>query len=536
MEPNKAATNPSTIVADAAQHPRHKPTASHISQFRPLPEEILRMGEAETACQYCGISYLLLTKYERMEAHVKEVDMEFAKLKKYVEERPQMMTRLESMLMHQKLIEEELRDTTLELQEYRARAKRDAEILASTVESQKAVQAQLVEYLRPLILDKALQQQKLAVEAAHQAAALKFQTTIKMQQKEIKSLNEALEESQQRCDRLTKELGAFRKEYVGNVEGQKSYMREMQSSYCVLEDRLHEANRQVMTITAEREKCYAENIKLQKQLEQIQSEHTSVCDSLERRAIDLQTQLGRLQEQLMQMERTIRELNTNLAAMRAERVKTIEAHQSRIKQLQEKFLEDLRRAGSEEAAKVESELRRGFVEQLNTALREQQKSLNLEFEEAKTNLLKQIDALKLQVSKSVAHQHMEEEWARRNSELQEHISKLQASSSAELNHYQVKIRALEQELARAQAELQIQGSGTERDRIAQLSAAVAKRDAEITFLKDTVRLECEERMGLVAMVTKLKQGASQSQATVQQTEQDTSRRVSGQGHSIPTSQ
>lgn len=43
---------------------------------RPLPEEILAMDESETACQYCGISYLLLNKCERMEAQVREMEKE----------------------------------------------------------------------------------------------------------------------------------------------------------------------------------------------------------------------------------------------------------------------------------------------------------------------------------------------------------------------------------------------------------------------------------------------------------------------------
>jgi uncharacterized coiled-coil protein SlyX len=49
----------------------------------------------------------------------------------------------------------------------------------------------------------------------------------------------------------------------------------------------------------------------------------------------------------MVLEKTIRELNQTLGATRIERSKTIEAHQSRIKQLQEKFLEDLKNASQD---------------------------------------------------------------------------------------------------------------------------------------------------------------------------------------------
>ena len=52
-----------------------------LRKFRPLPEEIQKMAETETACQYCGISYLLLTKYEQMETHVKQMESEMSILK-----------------------------------------------------------------------------------------------------------------------------------------------------------------------------------------------------------------------------------------------------------------------------------------------------------------------------------------------------------------------------------------------------------------------------------------------------------------------
>lgn len=73
-----------------------------LSKLRPLPDDILAMAETETACHYCGISYLLLSKYEKMETHVKDMEAEMRYLKKYVDERPGMVSRLESLLQLQK--------------------------------------------------------------------------------------------------------------------------------------------------------------------------------------------------------------------------------------------------------------------------------------------------------------------------------------------------------------------------------------------------------------------------------------------------
>lgn len=48
-----------------------------------LPQDILQMSETETACEYCGISYLILNKCEKMQEIVKEMEEERGKLRVY---------------------------------------------------------------------------------------------------------------------------------------------------------------------------------------------------------------------------------------------------------------------------------------------------------------------------------------------------------------------------------------------------------------------------------------------------------------------
>lgn len=66
----------------------HKSTHSNyqtyyitMEQLRPLPDDIQAMHEQETACQYCGISYLLLSKYETMCRTVEKLEFELNGLK-----------------------------------------------------------------------------------------------------------------------------------------------------------------------------------------------------------------------------------------------------------------------------------------------------------------------------------------------------------------------------------------------------------------------------------------------------------------------
>ncbi|KAI8587966.1 hypothetical protein BDZ88DRAFT_423214 [Geranomyces variabilis] len=51
-----------------------------MDSFRPLPKDILEMSESDTACQYCGVSYLLLSKYEQMVGHVRGLEAHLAGL------------------------------------------------------------------------------------------------------------------------------------------------------------------------------------------------------------------------------------------------------------------------------------------------------------------------------------------------------------------------------------------------------------------------------------------------------------------------
>jgi LytS/YehU family sensor histidine kinase len=83
---------------------------------------------------------------------------------------------------------------------------------------------------------------------------------------------------------------------------------------------------------------------------------------------------------MAKLEQTVRELNKGLAEARVERVKTIEAHQSRISQLQEKYLHDLKHANSNQMEAMANEIRRDVCKQKEReiqALRKQLENVTL---------------------------------------------------------------------------------------------------------------------------------------------------------------
>ncbi|KAL2918184.1 hypothetical protein HK105_202111 [Polyrhizophydium stewartii] len=555
--------------------------AIHIAQFRPLPDEILRMGEEETACRYCGISYLLLTKYESMEKHVKEVDAEMARLKKYVEERPQMLARLESLLELQKRLEQDRQIAEAGMKDWQARARKEADAAERAMaavgerdrELERLVRAarerdaqdelraaawlrgatnaryEVIQMQNDLAKLKGFVKSSMssvllstttaaskqlaghfaaakerAVAEALQRADKKSSSVVGSLRNEVQALKDSLSESQKRSERLAAELAAFRHDYSTHIEGQRSYTSDLQANCLALEERLHDANKTLpesatsstqneasfnlisinkyATFELPRAKCVLLTsnilqIEHDKRVAELVQEREAQARATSSPALSQAHQaMAKKDEQMMQMERTIRELNASIASMRNERIKTIEAHQNRIKQLQDRFVEDIKSAGRQEAARVEAELRRAFAEDKDEALQQLRRSMKQEFDEAKLKLQHQIDALKAaaDASRSAEIRRIEDEWSRRNSSLQDQLVKLQRLNQEECSQLQQNIASLEKELIAANAALRSHGTSAERDTIAQLKSDVAKRDAEISFLKDTVRLECEERM------------------------------------------
>jgi hypothetical protein len=47
----------------------------------PLPEELVGTNERDTACQYCGVSYLILNKMEQVKKQMQEMQCELDKYK-----------------------------------------------------------------------------------------------------------------------------------------------------------------------------------------------------------------------------------------------------------------------------------------------------------------------------------------------------------------------------------------------------------------------------------------------------------------------
>ncbi len=66
-------------------------------QYPPLPKEILNLSAHETACHYCGVSYLILSEMEKMKEQVKQMETELQELSCFKNERPQLMEMMDAL-------------------------------------------------------------------------------------------------------------------------------------------------------------------------------------------------------------------------------------------------------------------------------------------------------------------------------------------------------------------------------------------------------------------------------------------------------
>ncbi|KAJ3323046.1 Leucine-, glutamate- and lysine-rich protein 1 [Boothiomyces sp. JEL0866] len=559
-----------------------------ISKLRPLPEEILAMSESETACQFCGISYLIQSKYDKMEKLVKDMQKECAKLRKYAEEHPALIARVEELEDERQRL---LKSNTLmntQLDHFKQREKeqraeldlRNKEI--HELKEEKTCQEQLKKKESEHTLYKEQKQTKLlnlqydVIESRNELAHIiglvrsNFSATLSIfcksqlsslaesinsvyeeklakykvisenvmvgkevaLTKEIDNLKTKLSESNTRCDRLLQDIQVFKKEQADHLSGQKLYTQGLQTNCLELENRINAANREIMELSMERTKLDQERKKLVDLCNELKDREYHANSDLEKKVLVLQGEnreleskteelqkkleqqhipddsalknahlaLAKKDEQMVALEKTIRELNTNLTNARIERNQTIEAHQSRIKQLQEKFLEDLKKDSDAKVDQVEFNLRKTLANENEMALKNLKDKLELEFAETRNNLMKQIELLK---SHNINIQlKMEEKWNTREQDIQKHLKELSDRFQYEKNNYQVKVDGLTKKITELESKEGSNPSSLE-DQLMQFQAKLCKKDTEIAFLKDTVRVECEERMGLVAMVAKL---------------------------------
>ncbi|KAJ3099415.1 hypothetical protein HDU97_003205 [Phlyctochytrium planicorne] len=517
-------------------------TSSIVLQTcRPLPEDILSLDEEDTGCRYCGVSYLLMSKYEKLVKHVSRVEEEMAGLKHLETEHPILASRikeLEGMHASEKEGKEKLEEEYTTLKEENGKTETSAQNsvwmeqglksqlrllarkLLDTVDTLKGVRGELEDVKKGVKSSANLSSRlhlhlipRVIHPTVQRLIASQTEPVINRLQEQISELKEDLEHSEQTRCRLSDELDEARRSFEIHLEEMRS---EWEGRVAEVEGRWKEGEKTLSDLRGENAKLEAaerelrHRLKEEKERRDIDALHLRTrqlelengLKERETRISDLQSKLeeerrshastesetiATINKSLAQKDITIHQLQTSIKehqkrieAMETDRRKTVEAHQSRVSQLQEKYREMLEKAGSSQADSVREEMTKSFQKEREEAVKSMKAMFQQQLDSVRNTLQSQLDAARL-------------------------------SRDTAWNDSKKKIAAVEDEwngrVKRANAELEGLKAVTPAQSIsADMAAEISRRDAEIQFLRETVRIECEERMGLLAMLDGIRRG------------------------------
>ncbi|KAJ3406544.1 hypothetical protein HDU80_011042, partial [Chytriomyces hyalinus] len=399
-----------------------------ITDCRPLPEDIATLDDCDTGCEYCGVSYLLLSKYNRIVAHVSKLEKELETLKMYAVDHPLLLashaaleqsfkesvdanSSLAEDLAHQKdecgqairgMHELQLRYTRL-THDYETLITRNTwmdDSLKSQIRSLVrslafwkddvvSLKEQLfdlrnayVEDWRPSFED-AIANVSMDITAAVPAmietqvqakvskiAALTKEKMLSMEE-EIADLKDEISESNRQCALLSEQMQEATRQFDECLNSQKT---ESESSCARVEEEIKSLKSTIHDLEHSIQCLKSQKLELEHALNHEKTLSLSTTASMkcliqekeselralnasfenERKAMEQggNTAVGKVNRALAQKDVEIHKLNgivteqkSTIEKMKEERGLTIEAHQSRIKQLQDKYQEMLKEAG-----------------------------------------------------------------------------------------------------------------------------------------------------------------------------------------------
>lgn len=124
----------------------------------PLPDEIQKMGEEGTVCQFCGVSYLIHREIKKLEDRIEELEKETEKGRKALRNELILKEELQSYVKKSEILTSRLNEKDLELQE----AKQDIENLSINFDEARRNIEQLKD-----------QNEKLKFESLHRKKQMK---------------------------------------------------------------------------------------------------------------------------------------------------------------------------------------------------------------------------------------------------------------------------------------------------------------------------------------------------------------------------
>ena len=371
----------------------------------PLPLDILELSQEETACKYCGISYLLLTKYEKMSNQLRELRLEIDKNKEIVSERPGLLSRIESLSKLQcesiqkiEELEEKVESSSLknyndsekiiklekewsrltEMFQKSLKYKGETKVSAAFLKNEIHLSRDSANCLRKEILKNLdiFKDYKKSVNQFQENLLEKFEKSLNLYKIEIRDLKSTIQDLEKEIssnliiknelqDQLLKVNATAKLEFDKlNLEKMKLNSRILDLEKHV-KDLDYKYQEKEEDIKGFKEDIDGKNQKLEnqdknlgekdtfiKKLEKEIQDYKKKSDAVQSLATQAGMGLAKKDEMIYELESNLKSLKQELQALQLEREKTIEAHQSRIKQLQDNFLEKLKDAGKEQVRSI----------------------------------------------------------------------------------------------------------------------------------------------------------------------------------------
>jgi hypothetical protein len=200
--------------------------------------------------------------------------------------------------------------------------------------------------------------------------------------------------------------------------------------------------------------------------------------------------------ELKDLETQLAEITNTVVVMKKDREKTIDAHQSRIRQLQDKFTRDLA-AGKQEVVIVCGDEEKLRVEAIVAGVRKEGLEQVADIEKKFAGVEKRMESTIKRLEREIVAKQEEIDKSTRD------LEGLDVSCQKAIDSLSSKLQSLETENKRIKSEKIMDDGKKEREDGKEM---IKVKEAEIAFLKNTVRIECEERMGLLAVVERLRKG------------------------------
>jgi hypothetical protein len=389
----------------------------------PLPLEILEMSQEETACQYCGISYLLSTKYEKMSQELLNIQKELEFSKTIALERPFLLERISGLSKLQQESSEKVGELQYKVQEYIKdskvlekenidlknqiwklsgklskeiqRAKGNSVIVKDKIkefrQSLSLLERETLEEAEKIMRILAVEKEEFKKEAVgilrnlvrnleeqNQSNKSALQNEIKNLNLEIQEYKNEIEKSKSRNAILENQILESKHAHVSELEFLSLEKLDLRQKLLGLEKGLQICKDELGAEQDKHRKLQIEHdtvslkLKVQEKdfVERLEEKDTEILqlqqdldtgkkasEAVQSLATQAGVGLAKKDEKISSLEKKLKDLNDELQKMILEREKTIEAHQSRVKQLQDTFLEKLKDAGREEVGFLVSKIR-----------------------------------------------------------------------------------------------------------------------------------------------------------------------------------